>query len=117
MSEGITSRIPHLSRRQAAYAVALTVASLVLSFALERLFGKFFNLEPLAIRDWLQGWGALAPAVYVLLMVLAIVFTPIPSVPLDIAAGLAFGLFWGTVWTLVGAELQRWAGMMSHLVG
>ncbi len=105
MSEGITSGIPRLNRRQAAYAVALTVASLVLSFALERLFGQFFNLEPLAIRDWLQGWGALAPAVYVLLMVLAIVLTPVPSVPLDIAAGLAFGLFWGTVWTLIGAEI------------
>ncbi len=116
MSKGPTSGIPKLSWRQAAYAVAFTVASLVLSFALERLFGQFFNFEPLAIRDWLQGWGALAPAVYVLLMVLAIVFTPIPSVPLDIAAGLAFGLFWGTVWTLVGAELQRWAGMMSRVV-
>ncbi len=105
MSRYLSSAIPHLSRRQAAYVVAFTVASLMLSFALERLFGRFFNLEPLAIRDWLQRWGALAPAVYVLLMVLAIVLTPIPSVPLDIAAGLAFGLFWGTVWTLVGAEL------------
>ncbi len=105
MSKALIGGIPRLSRRQAAYAVAFAVASLVLSFALERLFGRFFNLEPLAIRDWLQGWGALAPAVYVLLMVLAIVLTPIPSVPLDIAAGLAFGLFWGTVWTLLGAEI------------
>lgn len=105
MSKALTGGIPRLSRRQAAHVVAFTVAGLVLSFALERLFGRFFDLEPLAIRDWLRSWGALAPAVYVLLMVLAIVLTPIPSVPLDIAAGLAFGLFWGTVWTLVGAEL------------
>ena len=117
MSKALAGGIPRLSRRQAAYAVAFTVASLVLSFALERLFGRFFNLEPLAIRDWLRGWGALAPAVYVLLMVLAIVLTPIPSVPLDIAAGLAFGLFWGTVWTLVGAEIGALIafGLARHL--
>lgn len=105
VSKGLTSGIPRLSRRQAVYAVVFTIASLVLSFALERLFRQFINLEPLAIRDWLRGWGMLAPAVYVLLMVFAIVLTPIPSVPLDITAGLAFGLFWGTVWTLVGAEI------------
>jgi len=93
------------TRRQAIYLLAFVFTSLIVSYLGERLFGLWVDLKPTAIRDWLQGWGTLAPAVFVLLMVLAIVLTPIPSVPLDIAAGLAFGLFWGTVWTLVGAEI------------
>jgi len=86
--EALTTGIPRLSRRQATYAVPFTVAGLVLSVALERLFGQVFNLEPLAIRDWLQGWGALASAVYILQMVLAVARTPIPSVPLEIAGSI-----------------------------
>lgn len=97
--------LPTPTRRQAVYLLAFVLASLVVSYLAERLFGLWVDLNPTAIRGWLQGWGTLAPAVYVTVMVLAIVFTPVPSVPLDIAAGLAFGLFWGTVWTLVGAEI------------
>ncbi len=97
--------MPTPTRRHAVYLLAFVLASLMVSYLAERLFGLWVDLNPTAIRGWLQGWGALAPAVYVTLMVLAIVFTPIPSVPLDVAAGLAFGLFWGTVWTLVGAEI------------
>ncbi len=98
--------MPTPTRRQAVYLLAFVLTSLIVSYLGERLFGLWVDLKPTAIRDWLQGWGMLAPGVYVLLMVLAIVLTPIPSVPLDIAAGLAFGLFWGTVWTLVGAEIS-----------
>lgn len=36
---------------------------------------------------------------------MAVVVSPIPSVPLDIAAGLTFGLFRGSLYTLIGAEI------------
>jgi uncharacterized membrane protein YdjX (TVP38/TMEM64 family) len=42
---------------------------------------------------------------FVFIMATAVVVSPIPSVPLDIAAGLAFGLLWGTVCVLIGAEV------------
>ncbi|MDQ3328932.1 MAG: hypothetical protein M3506_10485, partial [Chloroflexota bacterium] len=59
------------TRRQAIYLLALVFTSLTVSYLGERLFGLWVDLKPTAIRDWLQGWGTLAPAVFVLLMVLA----------------------------------------------
>lgn len=93
------------TRRQALVLLAIALASIVLSFSFDHLLGDLLPLQPLALRDWLQGWGVAAPPVYVALMALAIVVTPIPSLPLDIAAGLVFGIFWGTVYTLIGAQL------------
>ena len=49
------------------------------------------------------GW--FAPLVIVLLMTTAVVFSPIPSAPIALAAGAAYGHLWGTVYVLIGAEL------------
>lgn len=47
-------------------------------------------------------WG---PVVYMLVMIIAIVVSPIPSSPLAIFAGTVFGLWWGMLWTMIGAIL------------
>jgi uncharacterized membrane protein YdjX (TVP38/TMEM64 family) len=49
------------------------------------------------------GW--LGPLVIVLLMTAAVVFSPIPSAPIALAGGAAYGHLWGTVYVLIGAEL------------
>lgn len=49
------------------------------------------------------GW--LGPLVIVLLMTTAVVFSPIPSAPVALAAGAAYGHLWGTVYVLIGAEI------------
>lgn len=49
------------------------------------------------------GW--LGPLVIVLLMTTAVVFSPIPSAPIALAAGAAYGHLWGTVYVLIGAEI------------
>jgi uncharacterized membrane protein YdjX (TVP38/TMEM64 family) len=49
------------------------------------------------------GW--LGPIVIVLLMTAAVVLSPIPSAPIALAAGAAYGHLWGTVYVLIGAEL------------
>lgn len=48
------------------------------------------------------GW--LAPLVYMFLRVIAVVVTVVPNAPLDIAGGILFGPFWGTVYALLGSE-------------
>lgn len=50
----------------------------------------------------LEYWGPLA---VIALMTGAIVFSPIPSAPIALAAGAAYGHLWGTVYVLIGAEL------------
>jgi uncharacterized membrane protein YdjX (TVP38/TMEM64 family) len=47
-------------------------------------------------------WG---PVVIVTLMTVAVVASPIPSAPIALAAGAAYGHLWGTVQVIIGAEL------------
>lgn len=62
-------------------------------------------LTPEAIEAVLQQMGVLAPVAFVVLRVLAILVTVVPNAPLDIAGGVLFGPFWGTVYCLLGSEL------------
>jgi len=56
------------------------------------------------ITEFLQQAGWLAPLFYMFLRVIAVVVTVVPNAPLDIAGGLLFGPFWGTVYALLGSE-------------
>lgn len=47
-------------------------------------------------------WG---PVLIVTLMTLAVVASPIPSAPIALAAGAAYGHIWGTALVVIGAEL------------
>ena len=62
-------------------------------------------LSPERVQTFLEGLGPWAPAVYVGMMALAVVASPIPSLPLDLAAGAAFGPFTGGVLSVLGAEI------------
>jgi uncharacterized membrane protein YdjX (TVP38/TMEM64 family) len=59
--------------------------------------------HPEQIQKWLSSAGSLAPLTYIVTMVLAVVISPIPSLPLDIAAGAFFGPFLGTIYSVIGA--------------
>jgi uncharacterized membrane protein YdjX (TVP38/TMEM64 family) len=58
------------------------------------------NLDVLVARAGM--WG---PVVIVVLMTVAVVVSPVPSAPIAMAAGAAYGQLWGTVQVVIGAEL------------
>ncbi|SUZ33483.1 TVP38/TMEM64 family inner membrane protein YdjZ [Roseibaca ekhonensis] len=58
------------------------------------------HLEMLVVRAGL--WG---PVLIVTLMTVAVVASPIPSAPIALAAGAAYGHLWGTAQVAIGAEL------------
>ncbi len=60
--------------------------------------------DPGWIEAFLERAGMLAPPMYMFLRVIAIVVTVVPNAPLDIAGGMLFGPFWGTVYSLLGSE-------------
>jgi uncharacterized membrane protein YdjX (TVP38/TMEM64 family) len=62
---------------------------------------SYFNPEK--IQSLLSQAGSFAPLVYILIMALAVIITPIPSLPLDVAAGAFFGPFLGTIYSSLGA--------------
>ncbi len=65
------------------------------------------------LRDWINGFGAIAPIVFIAIYTLAVVAF-LPATPLTLAAGLVFGAVWGTLWTWIGATL---GATLAFLVG
>jgi len=71
-------------------------------------------LKPKEIADQLRAAGPFAPILFMLLMATAVVISPIPSLPLDLAAGATFGVTLGTVYAVIGAEI---GAILSFLIG
>jgi uncharacterized membrane protein YdjX (TVP38/TMEM64 family) len=57
------------------------------------------------LRDYILSFGAWAPIVSALLMILQALVAPLPAFVLAFANGLAFGTFWGGMLSLVSASL------------
>lgn len=93
------------SRQRTKVAVVL----LGLSAAAAILFGPWElpidDLNGARIEAWLKAAGFWGPLLIVLLMTAAIVASPIPSAPIALAAGAAYGHTAGTVYVVIGAEL------------
>ena len=62
-------------------------------------------LEPERLEMLVARAGLWGPVLIVTLMTLAVVASPIPSAPIALAAGAAYGHLWGTVQVVIGAEL------------
>ena len=57
------------------------------------------------IRRWIDAAGLFGPVLVVAVMVVAIVASPLPSAPVAMAAGAAYGHAFGTMLVILGAEL------------
>ena len=57
------------------------------------------------LREKIDELGMFGPLVVIGLMTVAVVMSPIPSAPIALAAGAAFGHVWGTIYVLLGAEI------------
>lgn len=87
---------------------ALVVATVVLagSYWLLHATGVLDAiLDPDILRGRVADMGGWGPLAVVGLMTLAILISPIPSAPIALAAGAAYGHTWGTVYVLLGAEV------------
>lgn len=65
--------------------------------------GLPMSLSPTGIAAWFNSQDSLGPLLLLLLMVLAVVVGPIPTLPVTAAAGLAFGLVQGVLLSVAGA--------------
>jgi uncharacterized membrane protein YdjX (TVP38/TMEM64 family) len=71
-------------------------------------------LKPERVASWLTAAGPWAPFGFILLMIVSVVIVPIPSLPLDMAAGATFGVVLGTAYAVIGAEI---GAILSFLIG
>lgn len=54
------------------------------------------------LRGFFDSWGAFAPLIYVVIVVVEVVVAPIPGTILYLPGGVIFGGFWGGVLSLIG---------------
>lgn len=80
-------------------AVVLVSAIVAVHFS-----GASRYLEQEKLREVIQGYGVLAPALYMLIYSLAPVFF-LPGLPITIVGGILFGPLWGVVYTITGATI------------
>ena len=68
--------------------------------------GTFADLyKPQRIKEIIDEAGYYGPLLVMAIMAFAIVFSPLPSAPIALAAGAAYGHIWGTIYVLIGAEV------------
>ncbi len=71
------------------------------------------RFDRVAIGETVVEVGVWGPALIVVLMIIAVVASPLPSAPIALAAGAAYGHFAGTVYVAIGAEL---GAMIAFLI-
>ena len=81
----------------------IAVAVIAALLFVDRSWDVASLLEPEAVHGLLETTGPLAPFVFMGVMAATIVVSPIPSLPLDIAAGAYFGPWLGTLYAALGA--------------
>lgn len=75
-------------------------------------------LDRAALQESIVRLGLWGPIAVIGLMAVAIVLSPIPSAPIALAAGAAFGHTFGTIYVLIGAEIGALvAFVIARLVG
>lgn len=90
-----------LRKVKALTAVAVVLAVVLIVFE----HNKPPDFNEAWVRQTISDLGAFGPFALIGLMVLAIVFSPIPSGPIALAAGALYGTTGGTIVSIIGAEI------------
>ena len=107
---------------------AIGIRIVWIGFILLVLVALYFQLKNLGVlekvmdseqlRIWVVDLGFSGPLLIVFLMALAVVVNPVPSAPIALAAGAAYGHTWGTVYVIFGATLGAVAAFsIARLLG
>jgi uncharacterized membrane protein YdjX (TVP38/TMEM64 family)/Fe-S oxidoreductase len=80
----------------------IILSLLVAAIVAVRLSGAGQYLEQEKLRSLIAGYGALAPAIYMLVYAVAPSLF-LPGLPISIVGGVLFGPFWGVIYTIIGA--------------
>jgi uncharacterized membrane protein YdjX (TVP38/TMEM64 family) len=75
-------------------------------------------LDESVLQDFIVGLGMIGPLAVIGLLAGAIVMSPIPSAPIALVAGVAYGHIWGTLYIAIGSELGALIAFgIARLVG
>ncbi len=72
------------------------------SIGAQQVFAMFVDFTSEDIHVWVSDFGVFGPLAYIGALIVSIVFSPLPTAALAVGAGLAWGTFLGTLYTLIG---------------
>ena len=79
--------------------------------------GDLIRLENVArLKQWIEGYGALAPVVFIAGYILAVVFF-VPGLPMTVLGGVAFGPLWGTLYVWIAATIGAGLAFLAARYG
>jgi uncharacterized membrane protein YdjX (TVP38/TMEM64 family) len=107
------------TRRAAIVAGLFLLLALIAAYvALEKSGALVTILDSAALREKVEHLGSWGPIAIIALMMLAVLASPIPSAPIALAAGAAYGHAWGTLYVVAGAEAGALAAFgIARLLG
>lgn len=104
--------------RRTAWAVLILAAMAGAYLLLHRSGMLATMLDSEALQGRVVQWGPWGPLAIVVLMTIAILVSPIPSAPIALAAGAAYGHAWGALYVLLGAQVGAMAAFaIARFVG
>jgi len=91
-----------LNKQKFIFAINLTVILLIFLIILIAL-SRILNINIDVVTEQIKSAGIFGPIFFILLMALAIVISPIPSLPLTVSSGVIWGPILGTTYSVIGA--------------
>lgn len=102
-----------LFNRQNVIALAVFILSLLVYWWL-REQSEVNLLHPEGLREAIKELGTLGIVVYISLIALAVVMSPIPGAPLTVAAGSVWGTLLAGIYSVIGGFL---GGLIAYFIG
>lgn len=88
------------------FLIACTIVALIGGYLFLVRMGTLAMLENAPVlQQQIQQLGIIGPVAIIVLMTIAVIISPIPSAPIALAAGAAYGHTAGAIYVLLGAEL------------
>jgi uncharacterized membrane protein YdjX (TVP38/TMEM64 family) len=94
---------PRSRRRFLVHLFALGLVFAVLTLLVRRHLVLLTDVQ--ALREFIRGYGVLAPVVLVVLQAVQVVAAPVPGQVLAVVAGYLFGAWWGTLYNMIGITI------------
>ncbi|MBE9504716.1 MAG: TVP38/TMEM64 family protein [Proteobacteria bacterium] len=92
------------NKKKSVVKLILFVVALVSIIAAVKLTGLDEYLDKERLQTWINSFGAWGPIVFMLIYAIAPSLF-LPGLPITVVAGLAFGPFYGTLYTIIGATI------------
>jgi uncharacterized membrane protein YdjX (TVP38/TMEM64 family) len=102
LPNGVNKPVPERSLIISGCRLAILVALVAATVYILMVHREWFG-DPKVLKGEVVSWGVWGPIIYMLMYAIGPSFL-VPGAVMTVAAGLAFGVWWGSVWSLIGAD-------------